>query len=251
MTATSPRRDRSSFQRTARAVVDRCVRTDSDGVTLRLAGEADLPAMCAMNASAIAEQRRDGLFMPMPESFLAEIIRNGIVLILERDGKLLGYSVATPVNRERPAFITGVDPSETGLLFGTAISPILRGQGRQSQLIRLRQRIFEEAGFISVQSTVSPFNTSSLCNLISSGFQVLELRNLLDGHPRFLLQNELRRSEQPSGPSRVAALPEMGDLSEHRKLLADGFIANGIRRGDPSVMLYTKRQDQHSQRLDS
>ena len=251
MTAASTRKDQPAsieaepnptrFQRVAHEAAERWTQANPGEILLRLAGRVDLPAMCALNASAIAEQKQDGLFMPMPESFLSEMIRDGIVLILEQDGKVLGYSVAVPVGPDRPAFISETDSDGVGLLFGTAIDPSLRGQGRHPQLIVIRQEIFAEAGFSSVQSTASPFNTASLSNLIKAGFHVVGLKILLDGHPRFLLRREFQSSAEPYGPQRSLGLPVLGDLSEHESLLADGFVATGISKGEPGAMLYTRQ----------
>jgi len=261
MTATSTRPDisasaesepgRTRFQNAARTVLDRWTQADRPGdVLLRLARDADLSALRSLNARAIAELGRNGLFMPMSPVFLAEMVRDGIILVLERDGEPLGYSIAVPAGRDRHPFIPGADTDRIGLLFGTACDPALRGQGWHSRLIVIRQRIFAAAGFVSAQSTVSPFNRVSLANLMKSGFHVVGLKTLLDGYPRFLLRHDLRWPAEPSGEPRGIVLPEAGDLSEHEDLLADGFIATGIRKGAPCVLLYTEGRGQRSGRPD-
>lgn len=234
--------DRLGFHRAVCAVIDRWAQSLPEDTGLRLARMSDLPALHAVNTRAIQELGRDGLFMPMPEDFLGEMVSKGIILLLERNGKQrgLGYSIAVPAGRDRPPFISESGPGRTGLLFGTALDPALRGQNWHSRLILLRKEIFAEAGFASAQSTVSPYNTVSMANLINAGFHVSGLKVLLDGHPRFLLRNEFPQPKDPSGPLRSLALPETGDLSEHKALLADGFIAIGIKKGRPSVLLYAE-----------
>ncbi len=243
--------DHSEFQRLARSVLNRWTRTAAKDVLIRLARTADLSALCTLNSKSIREQNRNGLFMPMSESFLAKMVRDGIILVLERDGELLGYSIAVPTNHSLPPFIPEKDPARVGLLFGTAIDPALRGQHWHSRLILIRQKMFAEAGFTLAQSTASPFNTTSLRNMINAGFHVVGLKTLLDGHPRFLLRHEFQRPKEPSGPLHGVALPEIGDLSEHQSLLANGFIATGFRKGKPCVMLYSQGQGQISARPDS
>lgn len=238
--------DETRFQRTARAVLNSRSQSDGGEVQLRLASTDDLSALRVLNDNAIMDLGRDGLFMPMPESFLTAMVRDGIILVPDRDGKPLGYSIAVPSGHHQPAFIPEAQPGGTGLLFGTALDPALRGQGWHPKLIAIRQRMFRDAGFSSVQATASPFNTVSLANLINSGFHVSGLKTLLDGHPRFLLRHELRRQRKPTEALRSVVLPQTGDLSEHEALLADGFIATGLRKGQPCTLLYTEGTDGHS-----
>ena len=252
LTGASTRKDRdeSEFQRTARRVLDRWGRSNKGRVRLRLARRDDLSALCALNAKAILDLGRDGLFMPMSESFLREMVRDGVILMLEQEGKPLGYSIAAPVGKNQPSFIPGFERGGTGLLFGTALDQILRGQGWHPRLIRIRRRMFVEAGFVSLQSTVSPFNTVSLANLMNAGLHVVGLKILLDGHPRFLLHRELRKPSEPSGNPQRVELAQSGDLSEHAGLLADGFVATELRKDDTYALLYTKGQGRNSEGSD-
>lgn len=242
--------DRADFLNAACAVIDRWAQSNPGNVRLRLADTDDLSALHSLNSDAIMGLGEDGLFMPMPKSFLSEMIRNGIILLIERGGEPLGYSVAVPAGRDHPPFIPGPDSGRTGLLFGTALDQAMRGQGWHLRLIRMRKRIFSEAGFVSAQSTASPFNSASLANLMNSGFHVSGLKNLLDGHPRFLLECELafesgQRSE-PTGRQRHVLLPKAGNLSDHQTLLADGLVATGIRKGQNCTLIYSRRPEPHS-----
>ncbi len=242
--------DRADFLHTARTVIDRWSRSNPENVRLRPADADDLRALHSLNSDAIMGLGEDGLFMPMPESFLSEMIRNGIILLIERGGEPLGYSIAVPAGRGQPPFIPGTHSGWTGLLFGTALDPAMRGQGWHLRLIRMRKRIFSDAGFVSAQSTASPFNSASLANLMNSGFHVSGLRNLLDGHPRFLLECglafETGQQSKPTGNQRHVVLPKAGNLSDHQTLLADGWVATGIRKGRHCTLIYTRGTELHS-----
>jgi len=242
--------DRVDFLHTAHAVIDGWARSNPGNVHLRPADADDLSALHSLNSDAIMGLGEDGLFMPMPKSFLSKMIRNGIILFLERGGKPLGYSIAVPSGRGQPPFIPGAASGGTGLLFGTALDPAMRGQGWHLRLIRMRKRIFSEAGFVSAQSTASPFNSASLANLMNSGFHVSGLKNLLDGHPRFLLECRLAfesdEQSEPTGRQRHVVLPKSGSLSDHQSLLADGLVATGIRKGQHCTLIYTRKPEPHS-----
>ncbi len=249
-TSTGGDQDRTEFRNTVRVVLDRWSRGNQGQVQLRLAVRSDLSVLCALNAKSILDLGRDGLFMPMSESFLTAMVLDGAILVPEREGEALGYSIAVPAGNGRSPFVPTLEPQGTGLLFGTALDPALRGQGWHPRLIRIRKKIFAEAGFASVQSTVSPFNTVSLANLMNAGFHVVGLKNLLDGHPRFLLRHEIQSPSEPTGNLQSVVLPQSGDLSEHEAFLANGFIATGLKKDRTYALLYSEGEGQRYGGLD-
>ena len=237
--------DQARLTQAVRAVLDRQGRAQTlpPDIRLRLAGPEDISVLTALNADAIREWGRAGLFMPMPEAFFGEMIRDGIILLPERAGKVQGYSIAVPAGGGHPPFLPADGHGKTGLMFGTALDPALRGQGWQHRLIRLRLEAFQEAGFAEAQSTVSPFNTPSLRNLLRAGFCVTALKTLLDKHPRFVLQHDFGRTVT-TGPKHGLPLPQNGDLPDHAALLADGFVAVGLEKSKPVTLFYAARRHQ-------
>lgn len=233
--------DRNRFIQAIGTALTRWNPTLPAGMHLQIAGVTDIPALRRLNVQAIREWGHNELFMSMSEDFLKQMIRDGIILLLEHDKKVLGYSIAILAGCSNPRFLPGETHGKTGLLFGTAVDPSLRGQGWQRKLIRFRLDAFRDVGIFDVQSTVSPFNTPSLRNLLNLGFHVSALNVLLDGHQRFILRYDFGRTVVTS-TKRNLILPDFGDLSEHAALLADGFIAIGIKTGNPVTLLYaTKR----------
>ncbi len=238
--------DRSALDRAVRAVLDRQAWGLSQDIRLRLAGMADIPVLRALNAAAIRGLGREGLFLRMSEDFLSEMIRGGVIVLPQRDGKVLGYSIAVPAGLGHPPFFPEKSGKETGLLLGTALDPALRGQGCHTLLILIRLEIFREMGFPVAQSTVSPFNVASLCNLLGAGFHVCGLKPLLDERLRFLLLHDFGRTVG-AAPFRILSLPEYGDLPDHAALLREGFIAVGLERRKPVTLFYAAGFARHHQ----
>ena len=233
--------DQNRFIQAIGTALTRWNQTLPSGMQLQIAGVTDIPVLRALNAQAIREWGRKGLFMPMSEDFLRQMIRDGIILLLEWDEKVLGYSIAIPAGCGHPRFIPGESYGKTGLLFGTALDPSLRGQSWQRRLIRFRLEAFHDTGIFDVQSTVSPFNTPSLRNLLSLGFHVSALNVLLDGHQRFILRYDFGRTVA-TGTKRSLVLRDLSDLSNHAALLADGFVAIGLKTGKPVTLLYAAKR---------
>lgn len=216
-------------------------------VRVRFAEPTDVPSLTKFNANTIRDLGRDGLFMPMSESFFAKMIAAGLTIILEGDRNVLGYSIAVPAGQGQPVFYPRTTSERIGLLFGTALDPSIRGLGWQRWLIDLRLAILQEAGFLEVQCTVSPFNIPSLVNLVDSGFRVVALKSLLDDHLRFILRkctDDRELVTQCNTPWKIAALNE--NLSRHKFLLEEeGYIGMKILRwgtlvGNTSALLYSK-----------
>ncbi len=207
------------------------------GTGLRLATMADIPALLDITDWATSQVKREGLFLRMSETFLAGFVQDGIVLLPVSGSKVLGYSNAMKANDDHPPFLAGSYRQAPGLLFGTVLGPAARAQGWHDRLIRIRMDIFRMARFASVQCTVSPFNRVSLGNLLASGFRAYGLKDMLDGHPRFLLRHDFEQKAMP-GALRRLALPRSGSLADHAALLADGFVGVSLERGETSVLCY-------------
>ena len=214
-------------------------RTDDlpTGTGLRLATMADIPALLDITDWATSQTKREGLFLRMSETFLAGFIQDGIVLLPVSGSKVLGYSNAMQANDDHPPFLAGSHPQAPGLLFGTVLGPEARAQGWHDRLIRIRMDIFRMARFASVQCTVSPFNRVSLGNLLAAGFRACGLKDMLDGHPRFLLRHDFEQKAMPGAPRKLA-LPRSGSLADHEALLSDGFVGVSLERGETSVLCY-------------
>jgi len=212
-----------------------------NGILVRLARHDDIPHLKKINVKSIHGLGQDGLLMPMPEAFFDHAVARGMVAILEREGYALGYSVAFPEGMKHSAFFPETRKGRVGLLFGTALDPSIRGQGWQKRLIDLRLQIFQSAKFSEVQCTVSPFNIPSLINLLDSGFRIVALKILLDGHPRFIVViNLCRKKEEPRYPTLRKTARLCKNLSRHRSLLDEGYIGVKIIRKNPVLLVYTK-----------
>ena len=212
------------LRRAASGVIAGLPRSTTKSAQPRLAEHSDIPSLVQLNANAIRSLGRSGLFMPMAEDFFEGVIAEGFVLLLESDGAVSGYSVAVPHCDLHPAFIPFADGARVGLLFGTALECSLRGHGWHPLLIDMRRDIYIRSGYTEIQSTVSPYNTASLRNLVRAGLQVMGLKLLLDGHPRFLLRKVFGQCVH-GGKVRTLSFPASGNLDEHESLLKEGLEA--------------------------
>ena len=236
--------NRSNLIFAVRTVFDRQTQNFPSDIHLRFAEVSDIPVLESLNAVAIRDLGREGLFLRMSDDFLAEMIRDGVIILPTRDRKILGYSIAVPADSHHPPFLFAKEQEKTGLLFGTMLDQSLRGQGWQCRLILTRLESFREAGAMAVEATVSPFNITSLRNLLSAGFHVAGLKTLLDGHPRFLLRHDFGRTTM-AGPFQKLILPQSGDLSDHSELLSNGFVAIRVRTKKTSTLLYATGSAAH------
>lgn len=213
------------------------------GTGLRLATMADIPALLDITEWAASQAKREGLFLRMSETILAGFVHDGIVLLPVSGSKVLGYSNAMKANDDHPPFLAGSYREAPGLLFGTVLGPDARARGWHDRLIRIRMDIFRMARFASVQCTVSPFNRVSLGNLLAAGFRAYGLKDMLDGHPRFLLRHDFEQKVMP-GALRRLALPRSGSLADHEALLSDGFVGVSLECGETSDLCYVSGSGQ-------
>lgn len=228
---------RGRLRDVAELCLDRSARNIPAGAGLRLATMEDIPALVEIIDWATSQTKRDGLFLRMSGAFLANFVRDGIVLLPVSAGKILGYSNAMQANHGHPPFLAGPYRQAPGLLFGTVLGPEVRGQGWHGRLIRIRMDIFRKAGIASVQCTVSPYNRASLGNLLAAGFRAYGLKDMLDGHPRFLLRHDFEQKAMP-GPHCKLALPVSGSVADHGALLADGYVGVSLERGETNALCY-------------
>ena len=228
---------RGRLRDAAESCLDQEARDKPVKTALRLAALADIPTLVDITDWASRQVEREGLFLRMSEAFLADFVRDGIVLLPVLDSKILGYSNAMQASGNHAPFLAGTYNQAPGLLFGTVLGPEARGQGLHSRLIRIRMDIFRKAGFASVQCTVSPYNRISLGNLLAAEFRAYGLKDMLDGHPRFLLRHEFDQKVM-SGPFRKLALPRAGSVADHEALLADGYVGVSLERGETNVLCY-------------
>lgn len=213
------------------------------GTDLRLATMEDIPALVDIVAWATNQAKREGLFLHMSSEFLAKFVRDGIVLVPVSGSNILGYSNAMQADSDHPPFLDGSYSQAPGLLFGTVLGPEARAQGWHGRLIRFRLDIFREAGLASVQCTVSPYNRASLGNLLAAGFRAYGLKDMLDGHPRFLLRHDFDQEAMP-GPYCKLALPESGSVADHGTRLANGYVGVSLERGETNALCYVSGSGQ-------
>ncbi|MBD0866167.1 MAG: GNAT family N-acetyltransferase [Rhodobacteraceae bacterium] len=230
---------RQDLRRFVEVQLDR--RQVCDGIIARLADDMDIPAMVCLNVNTIRSLGKDGLFMPQAETFFRDIIADGVAIVLEREGRVLGYSVAVPEGRRHPAFLVVRFRHRVGLLFGTALDPEVRRNGWQTWLIDVRLRAFMNCGYSEVQATVAPFNLPSLINLVDNSFHIAGLNTPFGGHLRFIVCHDLKYREQNTmHQSPVVDLELSGCLSRHQELLADGYRGIKVLRGATVTIRYAK-----------
>lgn len=208
---------------------------EGPGPTLDLAEHGDIAALDALNEQVVAALPLEGLFMRQRPAFFAAVLDAGGAIVLAREsGVPVAYAVCLPVG---PAFAPFFETDGAdALLFGAAVLPEARRQGLQRDLIELRCDALWASGATAIQATVSPRNHRSLVNLVTAGFEVVALRDMLDGFPRFVI--ERRRGRSASSPHDLMhePLPPAGTLDAHARRLARG--ERGVRAAlipDPVV----------------
>jgi len=211
-------------------------------VLVRTAELDDIESMVRVNTRSIEILGEDGLFMPMSADFFSGVVPAGFSVVLEKDNEVLGYSIAVPAGRSSPAFFAVTDDRCVGLLFGTALSPQLMRQGWQKWLIRLRLAAFQSTGYTEAQCTVSPFNVSSLINLVESGFQISALKLLLDGYPRFVVRHFLNGCDHefPEATEKRRESLSRDRLSRHEHWLDEGYVGVASEREAELVVVYSR-----------
>lgn len=199
-----------------------------------LAEGGDIERISVLNAQVVASLPGGGMFMRQDAAFFRTIMESGgAIAMAMQAGALTAYSVAAPVSAAFPVFTPGT--GSTGLLFGTAVAEAVRGQGLQTLMIDFRYAALRACGCDTVQATVAPTNYGSLENLIHAGFEIIALRTLLDGHPRFIVQRPTI-PEIAHGHSGLVFQPLDDDLTDHEALLAAGARGVGmVRRPRPGL----------------
>ena len=214
-----------------------------NNILVRPAELDDISAMVHVNAKSIEKHGSEGLFMPMSESFFTDVICENMSIVLQESNDVVGYSISVPVGTRHQAFTPSTNSDRLGLFFGTALLSNLTGQGWQSWLIKLRLACFKAAEFTEIQCTVSPFNKSSLINLVDNGFQIVALKSLLDNFPRFVgryrFDCQMSAAKGDSSADDVL-IPIADDLRHHEKYLNEDYIGLEIQRSDPLVVRYVK-----------
>lgn len=213
------------------------------GIEVRMGRITDIPALVEINTRAIKALGSEGLFMPMSETFFRDVISARLSFVLERERRIVGYSIAVPVGASHPVF-WDTDRSKIGLLFGTALDRGMWHKGWQRWLVNLRRRAFEALGFDEVQCTVSPFNVPSLFNLIEAEFEIIGLKSLLDGHPRFIVRHLFGGQHRgPPADLQQQRQELSSDLAPHAAFLQQGYRGVKIHRSEPVMISYSKPKD--------
>ena len=168
------------------------------GVELRVASINDAGALDRFNES-IVSVGPPGHFMRQDTSFFEAKLsapETEILLLCGGSAGLFGYSVLALCSHAQHPFAPSPlfqdDILRIGILFGTALDPKVRGRGLQRLCVNLRLRAIGKTGRAVVQATASPRNDISLRNMMACGFGVIGAAELLDGHPRFIVEASAR-----------------------------------------------------------
>ena len=209
-------------------------------ISFRVASEADVDALDRLNMDVICALGVPGRFMRQDWPFFSELIgcKDACIFLAEQAGKPAAYSIAARACPDIPAFgdnaANGGGSRSTGLLFGTAVDPPLRGFGLQRLLIALRMASLRRIGCLRMQTTVSPFNGPSLANLMDTGFKVIGLKRILDGHFRFIMDRPdllngitdiVEKTSKQNGRARRVLCNEES-IDGHNDLLAAGWLGH-------------------------
>lgn len=156
---------------------------------------ADMPAVLALQAQAIAELPADQFAPLTPPEVARTFGPDGVVHGAVMGGRLLAYQslCAYGTGAENLALDLGVDPASVVNLEETVVHPAARGLRLNDRLTRRSQRWAREAGYATLATTVSPFNVASLKSHMRAGFELAKLVAKYGGAWRYVLVIPLAR----------------------------------------------------------
>lgn len=198
------------------------------------AEEKDVGILDSLNEEVVRSLMIPGRFMRQDRPFFEDLLRcpDACIYMARQNGVAAAYSIGARACDAIPAFDenTGAIGS-IGLLFGTAVDPPLRGQGIQRIMIALRIETLRKIGCKTIQTTVSPFNRHSLINLMDSGFKIVALKKVLDGHYRFIMERTADFLHFEDADTDAATIPQkhvdLGNeesIGTHEAALSSGWI---------------------------
>lgn len=116
----------------------------------------------------------------------------------------------------------------------TVVHPAYRGNGLQSETLKLAFPLIEAKGYRHILCTVSPINPHSLYNVMSNGLKIKALKRKYkteesqEGLWRFILHKDL--AAKPNLKIIDWLHVGMAEIDRQEKLISDGFVGNWLHR---------------------
>jgi ribosomal protein S18 acetylase RimI-like enzyme len=163
---------------------------------LRLAEANDVPDIYAVMLECLPTYD-SSYCMPNEKSFFVDMIkRDGVVIIAEEVGKLVGYAVLDlNLGTERGNLLKlGIDEEDYMLTMNLEVCMVLPGyrrQGIQKLFIGEALKIAKTKNYKHIYSTTHPDNRASLTNLLKAGFKKVLLSHNSRKEPRLLMHKDI------------------------------------------------------------
>jgi hypothetical protein len=167
--------------------------------TLTRCGPGHLAMIEALQEHVLRTMPR-GLFVPATRDELIESLETDYCLGAFSEGKLAMFSLMitnrpTERNLGHALGRTGVRLKESVTYDSTFVLPEYRGYGLQRLAHPFKDAEALRLGAKEALATVSPDNSHSLRNMLSSGFSIRARRELYGGQDRYILGKHLQRKE--------------------------------------------------------
>lgn len=132
-------------------------------------------------------------FVITADDEIYETISRDLCIGVFKDGTL---AAVTTMIKNRPCDrnvggMLGYDPLKCVTYDTTFIHPDFRGRGIQRKLIPVKDTFAIDCGAEFAFATVSPENSFSLNNVLSSGFEIVDNRVMYGGFQRYILRKKL------------------------------------------------------------
>jgi len=167
------------------------------GLSFRLLSSADVDLALAIHESAAGRLTNDIVRRESREDIQKQIDDGFVVGAISGEGVLAAYAVLSVLREETDDLSTVLDlddreRSRFCVLDGVAVLPEWQRKGVHELLIRERLCYARDLGRDLIGVTVSPRNTRSLQNLLSSGFRIARGAMLYGGFERLILVRDMR-----------------------------------------------------------
>lgn len=159
---------------------------------LRMATQADIPAVCAIMDAAYEALPDKSLYITDGEDYIAAHVKaNGFTLIAEEDGTAVGFFLVCVPGLAENNLGRYLDYGEgtlcqVALMDSAAVLPAYQGRGIMGAMFRRAVELAEQR-YPILLGTVSPDNGPSLRNFEKCGFSRLKRVVKPNGYERLLM----------------------------------------------------------------
>mgnify|MGYP001054984140 CR=1 FL=1 len=194
------------------------------GLSIRLLGMADLPAIIELRRQVIAELDDPDHYVPEEPAFVQDhIAACGLTIGIFEADELIAYGALGLSGTDHAEMVAALklEPDQFAHLASCMVVSRWRQHGLHNGLIQARIDYGLRLGRRHFGAMVSPRNEASWSNLMQRGFHLRVIADFPDGRRRYLVHKDV--TENVTFDESTFQLCESDDIDGQRKLLAAGF----------------------------